>query len=738
MGVETFQYIDDLVATNPTATDNVSEGDDHIRGIKTTLKNTLPNVTGAITSTQAELNLLDGKTTVLGNVSEDTTPQLGGDLDTNGSNINFGDNDKAQFGATNDLQIYNNSIHSYIREVGSGSLYLQGTNLILEDPDSNDYVHCRDGSSVGIFYNGSEKLTTTSTGIDVTGTITADGLDMDDNHYIKLGTGDDLQIYHDGGNSVIRDSGTGDLYIQGDNILRLTNVGASEHYAKFNQNGAVQLYYDNAEKLATTSTGIDVTGNITADGIDVTTNAAGDADTITLNNFTGNSNVIRTGRGLVLSSDYDDNSGNTQSFIRFDIDNTKCAKIDSTGDISFYEDTGTTAKFFWDASAEHLGIGTSSPSAELDIVGNATDAQIEVGNNLGQKLTITGGSSGIDFTTANALAMTFGTSGLERMRIDSSGRVGIGTSSPASKVHINTGTYGEALRFQASSETSGYYTFGMASGGALALSRMGTEQMRIDSSGNVGIGTSSPSSPLHISGIGAGYSKLQITETDTSTDFVTVVNGGVGYVGMQTNDPVAFITNDAERMRIDSAGNVGIGTTSPDQLLHIYGSDCAIKFDNQDGSPTDQSVILRHEPIDADLPGAITSGLILENSSTSNTNIVGFAADWIGFTQNNTSLSGIISGVSGSLTTGNSASSYNTYTYGGVTHYISTHSVTTGKTFVSTPDYFITMIGNNASGHTSITNTYIRNKSTTGFDIIVADREGSSGIYFNWLALNTG
>ena len=65
MALETFQYIDDLVATNPTATDNVSQGDDHIRGIKTTLKNTFPNVTGAITATEAELNFVDGVTSAI-------------------------------------------------------------------------------------------------------------------------------------------------------------------------------------------------------------------------------------------------------------------------------------------------------------------------------------------------------------------------------------------------------------------------------------------------------------------------------------------------------------------------------------------------------------------------------------------------------------------------------------------------------------------------------------------------
>ena len=59
MAVETFEYIDDLNVANPTATDNVSEGDDHLRGLKTTLKNTFPNVTGAINATETELNVLD-------------------------------------------------------------------------------------------------------------------------------------------------------------------------------------------------------------------------------------------------------------------------------------------------------------------------------------------------------------------------------------------------------------------------------------------------------------------------------------------------------------------------------------------------------------------------------------------------------------------------------------------------------------------------------------------------------
>ena len=82
MALETFNYIDSLVVTNPTATDNVSQGDDHLRGIKTTLKNTFPNVTGAINATQAEVDILDGATVTTAEVNS---------LDMSGSASTAGD-----------------------------------------------------------------------------------------------------------------------------------------------------------------------------------------------------------------------------------------------------------------------------------------------------------------------------------------------------------------------------------------------------------------------------------------------------------------------------------------------------------------------------------------------------------------------------------------------------------------------------------------------------------------------
>lgn len=65
MGLETGTYIDSLVITNPTATDNRSEGDDHLRLLKSTVKSTFPNISGAVTPTHTELNYVDGVTSAI-------------------------------------------------------------------------------------------------------------------------------------------------------------------------------------------------------------------------------------------------------------------------------------------------------------------------------------------------------------------------------------------------------------------------------------------------------------------------------------------------------------------------------------------------------------------------------------------------------------------------------------------------------------------------------------------------
>ena len=96
-----------------------------------------------------------------------------------------------------------------------------------------------------------------------------------DNVKATFGASNDLEIFHDGSDSYIQDSGVGNLNIK-TNVFRVNNAGGTEIMANFVQNGAVSLYYDNSSKIATTATGINVAGNIgvtgTVDGRDIAVN----------------------------------------------------------------------------------------------------------------------------------------------------------------------------------------------------------------------------------------------------------------------------------------------------------------------------------------------------------------------------------------------------------------------------------------------------------------------------------
>ena len=88
-------------------------------------------------------------------------------------------------------------------------------------------------------------------------------LDFADNALLRLGTGNDLQIVHDGSNSIIKDTGTGDLQIAA-STLEVKNAALNETMIKAIQDGSVELYHNNAKKLETVTGGVTVTGTVTA------------------------------------------------------------------------------------------------------------------------------------------------------------------------------------------------------------------------------------------------------------------------------------------------------------------------------------------------------------------------------------------------------------------------------------------------------------------------------------------
>ena len=115
----------------------------------------------------------------ISNVVEDTTPQLGGNLDTNNNNINFGDADEAVFGDDSDLKIYHAGggiNHIY----GVGSTYITGgTDLYLRGVNGEEAVTINGNGSVELFHDNVKKVETKSTGVDVEGRVSADAIDIE-------------------------------------------------------------------------------------------------------------------------------------------------------------------------------------------------------------------------------------------------------------------------------------------------------------------------------------------------------------------------------------------------------------------------------------------------------------------------------------------------------------------------------------------------------------------------------
>jgi len=154
----------------------------------------------ANTYTQAQADARYVQQTHTGNVSLD-------------GNMTFGDNDKAIFGAGSDLQIYSNAGESYILEGGTGNLNIRANSLYLENAAGDNYLAGVNGAGTYIYYAGSQKLVTTLTGVDVTGTITSDGLTVDGNVSISAATTETRSIELGSGRS---DSGASFIDLVGD------------------------------------------------------------------------------------------------------------------------------------------------------------------------------------------------------------------------------------------------------------------------------------------------------------------------------------------------------------------------------------------------------------------------------------------------------------------------------------------------------------------------------------------
>ena len=391
-------------------------------------------------------------------------------------------------------------------------------------------------------------------------------------------------------------------------------------------------------------------GTIDGTVIGGTTPAAGSFTTVTADGLTvgigdylvldggSTGEVIRTpvagtltleSRGSVdIYGDSNNNGTSTSDVFRVLRDSTYTGgtakvslKVDDSGDISFYEDTGTTAKFFWDASAESLGIGASAPSGvrtkikglaeATNLATSATSAALFIEPFSGSTWGL--GIGSISGQTQYIQGVSAAGTGSRNLAIQPyGGNVGIGTSSPAGgKLQIDvdgslagvrvSGITGSNQDFYAvrngssSIQEGSNITLQTATGTTYATTmQLGptgetlffnyngsawNETMRIDASGNVGIGTSSPDTLVQASNTSASTNYISyeigssgisaankggfaIYELGSLAASITYARDGTGHTDFNANTLVFNnVANTTEYMRITSSGNLLVGTT---------------------------------------------------------------------------------------------------------------------------------------------------------------------------------
>ena len=416
------------------------------------------------------------------------------------------------------------------------------------------------------------------------GTMTGN-LNLGDDIKAQFGADNDLQIYHSGNHSYINDSGTGNLYLGGSDLIWLGSGDLQEAYATFNDDGAVTLRHDNSIKFATTSTGIDVTGtaDVTLD-LNVGGAVKGNAGTravsvgvagsvvggLQLWSTTAGTSYVQFGdeagtaanhyRGYMSYSHANDSmalgtSGNTK------------VTVSSAGNVGI----GVVPKV-WHSSTAVLQIGSggsleasTTNESRVFLQANAyrnasnvqsylsTDEASQYWQNAGKHIFEVAPSGTADAAISWTTAMT----------IDNSGNVGIGTDSPAAKLHIENGD----MRIEKDTKATIGFRGHTTGSTALAFrdSNAGVDRMTIDSSGKVGIGTSSPGEELHIETTGGATAGIQLSTTGGTVDrdwkFLATAAAGTFFI----QDATASVN----RVAIDTSGNVGIGTTAPLGKLHV-------------------------------------------------------------------------------------------------------------------------------------------------------------------------
>ena len=323
-------------------------------------------------------------------IVNDTSPQLGGALDTNGSNINFGDStsngvnvNRLTFGtATNgDLALWHDGSNSYIVDQGTGELRIRGAEVVkIQDSDSaEDMAVFNKNGSVELYHNNSKKFETTSSGVSTDGLMnfngTGDKILIGDNGKIAFGGGLDLTIYSDGTNALINvpeasgylqiKNDGGDIYLDAkqsnSSVLIRSGNGTNGLFNSIicNGNGDVDLYYQGqGPKASTTSNGLQVNSTLHINGGGITRSHHHLGHLVGSYNNIGD-NSQKTNPIYTIGSTYNPADASLSNMYGIGFTNGNASFAPTGASWGLYVASGGTSRIFLDGYYGRMYYGTS-------------------------------------------------------------------------------------------------------------------------------------------------------------------------------------------------------------------------------------------------------------------------------------------------------------------------------------------------------------------------------------------